>query len=65
MARIKISDLPKDMKISKVEMKKILGGVGTWPTPERPFIGYDYPIRSTTYGVPMSRLYIDTVPLPE
>lgn len=26
MARIKITDLPKDMKISKEEMKKVLGG---------------------------------------
>lgn len=28
MARIKITDLPGDMKISKEEMKRILGGVG-------------------------------------
>ncbi|MBW2063272.1 MAG: hypothetical protein JRI95_17145 [Deltaproteobacteria bacterium] len=27
MARIKIKDLPKDMKISKDEMKKIMGGI--------------------------------------
>ena len=27
MARIKIQDLPKDMKISKAEMKNITGGV--------------------------------------
>ena len=26
MARIKIEDLPKDMKISKEEMKKVVGG---------------------------------------
>ena len=26
MARIKIKDLPKDMKISKEEMKKVVGG---------------------------------------
>lgn len=26
MAKIKIEDLPEDMKISKEEMKKILGG---------------------------------------
>ena len=36
MARIKINDLPKDVKISKEEMKRVLGGIGTWPTPERP-----------------------------
>ncbi len=28
MARIKIEDLPKDMKISKKEMQKITGGAG-------------------------------------
>ncbi|MBW1708828.1 MAG: hypothetical protein JRG97_02885 [Deltaproteobacteria bacterium] len=27
MARIKIRDLPKDMKIRKDEMKKIMGGI--------------------------------------
>ena len=27
MARIKIKDLPKDQKISKGEMKKVMGGV--------------------------------------
>ena len=27
MARIKIEDLPEDMKISKEEMKKVMGGV--------------------------------------
>lgn len=27
MARIKIKDLPKDMKISKEEMRKVFGGI--------------------------------------
>lgn len=31
MVRIKIKDLPKDMKISKEEMKKITGGVAIFP----------------------------------
>ncbi|NLT95540.1 MAG: hypothetical protein GXW85_08460 [Clostridia bacterium] len=30
MARIKIVDIPKDLKISKEEMKKVLGGAETW-----------------------------------
>jgi hypothetical protein len=33
--RIEIKDLPKDAKISPEEMKKIMAGIGTWPTPER------------------------------
>lgn len=54
--RIKIKDLPRDVKVSREEMKKVLGGIGTWPTPEIP-------------RYQMSKLrnvvYIDTVPLPE
>ena len=38
MARIKIKDLPKDMKISKEEMKVIRGGFQ--PQPEPP--GYPF-----------------------
>ena len=52
MARIKIEDLPKDLKISEKDMKMIRGGIdtvplpertlglmiGTWPTPERTFV---------------------------
>jgi len=34
--RIEIKDLPKDMKVSREEMRKIMGGIGTWPTPEKP-----------------------------
>ena len=32
MARIKIKDLPEDLKISKSELKSILGGVTAVPT---------------------------------
>jgi hypothetical protein len=39
MARIKIKDLPRDKKISKAEMKKVMGGFN--PQPEPP--GYDNP----------------------
>jgi hypothetical protein len=70
MARIKIKDLPKNMKISRADLEKIQGGIetvplpevrgrisiGTWPTPERPSL-----LKSNNQG----RLYIDTVPLPE
>lgn len=33
MARIKINDLPKDQKISKEEMKFIMGGINPQPSP--------------------------------
>jgi hypothetical protein len=38
--RIKIEDLPKDMKITPEEMKKILGGIDTVPLPESPIHNY-------------------------
>ena len=70
MARIKIKDLPKNMKISKAELENICGGIetiplpevrgrvaiGTWPTPERTFY-----LKPTKQGWDK----IDTVPLPE
>jgi hypothetical protein len=31
MARIKIKDLPKDMKITKEQMKRIQGGISSEP----------------------------------
>jgi len=34
MSRIKITDLPRDLKISKAEMKKVMGG-GVEPSPFR------------------------------
>ena len=36
MAKIKIEDLAKDVKISEEEMKKILGGVSPVPIPYQP-----------------------------
>lgn len=55
--RIRIHDLPRDMKISREEMKKVLGGIGTWPTPESP----RYQILSRLRNV----FNIETIPLPE
>jgi len=34
--RIKIEDLPKDLKVSREEMRKILGGTEIRPSPESP-----------------------------
>ncbi len=48
MARIKIKDLPKDKKISREEMKKVLGGFNPQPDP---------PGRSLSYGGPDTRGY--------
>ena len=39
MARIKIKDLPRDKKITKEEMKRILGGISSEPVYLRPNIG--------------------------
>jgi hypothetical protein len=36
MARIKIMDLPKDQKISKAELKKVMGGLNPQPEPPSP-----------------------------
>ena len=33
MARIKIKDLPKDVRVSQQEMKNVLGGVNPIPSP--------------------------------
>jgi hypothetical protein len=38
--RIKIEDLPKDLKISDEEMRKIMGGIDTVPLPESPVLKY-------------------------
>jgi hypothetical protein len=38
--RIKIEDLPKDMKITPEEMRKVLGGIDTVPLPEMPIYSY-------------------------
>jgi len=41
--RIKIEDLPKDMKVSREEMRKIWGGIDTVPLPDRPTYFSFYP----------------------
>ena len=38
MARIKIKDLPKDMKITKEEMKRIQGGISSEPVYFQPYL---------------------------
>ena len=37
MTRIKILDLPRDVKISQDEMRKVFAGIDTVPLPEMPF----------------------------
>jgi hypothetical protein len=39
MARIKIKDLPRDKKITKEEMKKVMGGFNPQPEPPGIFLG--------------------------
>jgi len=65
MARFKINDLPKDLKISKDEMKRVRGGVGTWPTPERVYFSYAHLALRRRFANMADLLKIDTVPLPE
>jgi|APFre7841882590_1041340.scaffolds.fasta_scaffold174897_1 hypothetical protein len=36
MTRIKILDLPRDMKVSEAEMRKVMGGIDTVPLPDMP-----------------------------
>jgi len=42
MARIKIEDLPQNMKISREEMKKIVGGYGYEEEIGSGYLGYGY-----------------------
>ena len=65
MASIKISDLPKDMNISKAEMRRILGGIGTWPTPDMPYLRCYFSTSPMWFGKATSVFSIDTVPLPD
>ena len=62
MARIKMNDLPKDMKINKQEMKRVLGGIRTWPTPEKVYTNTAGPGPG---GRGRVLFPIETVPLPE
>ena len=66
MKRVRIKDLAKEMEISKEEMRDVLGGIGTWPTPEMPMLDYYRATQAKVFT--RSRpgyLFIDTVPLPE
>jgi len=54
MARIKIKDLPKDKKISKVELRKVMGGLN--PQPEPPSPSGLYMIGSNFYTFPFQQL---------
>ena len=66
MKRITIKDLPKNMKVTKEEMRNVMGGIGTWPTPEMPVADYYRAMRSKVYTrARPNYLFIDTVPPPE
>jgi len=65
MARTRIENLPKDLTISKEEMRKVLGGIGTWPTPERPFLGFEGGPIPLRFVKATGDCGIETVPLPE
>lgn len=69
MARIKIKDLPRNMKINKADLEKIMGGIETVPLPEfrgRVAIG-TWPTPEIAFLKPKKQDWdkIDTVPLPE
>jgi hypothetical protein len=55
MARIKIKDLPKDKKISKAEMKKVMGGAIFNPQPEPPGHGNPYAYGVNLTGNPLNQ----------
>jgi hypothetical protein len=57
MGRIKIEDLPKDSKISKEEMQRIIGGSLPIPIP--------YPTRQISYGYFTNPILLrSTLPVP-
>jgi len=64
MARTRIEDLPKDVKISKDEMKGILGGIGGRYT-FRPHLGFEGGPIPLRFVKATGCCGIDTVPLPE
>lgn len=37
MPRIKIKDLPRDVKISKEELKRVMGGYGFYPVSQKTY----------------------------
>jgi hypothetical protein len=59
MARIKILELPRDMKISQDEMKKVLGGIDTVPLPEMPSL-----LWKAAWTTRTRPLYADPISLP-
>ena len=50
---------PKDGLLSPQELRDVRGGIGTWPTPERPMLPM------LPFWKPVAPVAIDTVPLPE
>ena len=54
MARIKIVDLPKDMEISKEEMKKVSGGWSWSPYSTRTMLPLSPTVKYRPTGIVMS-----------
>ena len=55
MARVKIKDLPKDTKISKEEMRKVMGGTLPIPLPRLSYL-QSPPLQAQLVGVPLNLL---------
>ena len=49
MAKIKIEDLPKNMKINKEDLKKVLGGVKFTPNDRDIILKGRYSVRSSSF----------------
>jgi len=62
MARIKIKDLPKDMKISREEMKKLFGGAISL---NHPYLHTGYYLGSDPYVINDPHQSIDSIYLSE
>jgi len=52
MIRIKIKDLPKDKKISKEELMKVIGGFNPQPEPPGRYQGNIFPPNWTEHPCP-------------
>jgi hypothetical protein len=59
MTRIKLLDLPGDMKIGQDEMKKVLGGIDTVPLPDMPSL-----LWKAAWTTRTRPLYAYPIPLP-
>ncbi len=59
MARIKILDLPRDLKISQAELKNVLGGIDTVPLPEKRYF-----LSSTAWGTRIHPPLTMPIPIP-